>query len=71
MVTYRCRHCSTEIGMIPFASVKETIAELERTDRRFLHETDEGAIEVRCICDRCEQSLQGFPEYYTVEKWLQ
>ena len=75
MITYRCNHCQTEIGSIPFASVEETIRDLQRTDElqkeRFVHATHQGGIEVRCICETCESSLREFPDYYTVEKWLQ
>ncbi|WJY26726.1 MULTISPECIES: anti-sigma-F factor Fin [Sporosarcina] len=71
MVTYRCGHCRTEIGSVPFASVKETIAELQKSDDGFLSEHGRGSFEIRCICEQCEDSLSMFPEYYTVEKWLQ
>lgn len=71
MVMYRCRHCRTEIGSLPFSSVQETIAELLKADDRSLTVTERGDIEVRCICEQCEASLDRFPHYYTVEKWLQ
>ncbi len=31
-IHYKCRHCETEIGMLPFESVKETILELQKMD---------------------------------------
>ena len=76
MITYRCSHCYTEIGAIPFASIEKTVRELQKQDdivqkKRFVHTTTQGELEVHCICETCEHTLQTFPDYYTVEKWLQ
>lgn len=75
MISYRCKHCRTEIGSIPFASVEETIRELLKADEtnkeRFVEVAHHGGLEVRCICEQCECSMQASPNYYTVDKWLQ
>ncbi|WP_432353758.1 anti-sigma-F factor Fin [Sporosarcina sp. A2] len=64
-----------EVGSIPFASVKETIRDLQKADEknteRFIEVTDRGKLEVRCICEQCERTMHASPNYYTVEKWLQ
>ncbi len=74
-IHYRCRHCNTEIGTLPFESAKDTILELQKLDEgeeeRFLTVEQDGNLTVRCICEQCEQSLLRFPDYYTLSKWLQ
>lgn len=74
-IRYTCRHCDTEIGTLPFESAKETILLLQKMDEgeeeRFLTYEQDGELTVRCICEQCEQSLQRFPDYYTLNKWLQ
>lgn len=72
MIRYSCHHCQTEIGSIPFESVKSVVSQLESTDKQSLLSVDsDGGLHIRCICEHCEQSLQTFPDYYTLEKWLQ
>lgn len=75
MISYRCKHCQTEIGSIPFASVEETIRDLlkadETNEERFVEVSHHGGLEVRCICEQCERAMHASPDYYTVEKWLQ
>lgn len=75
MLHYHCRHCDTEVGSLPFESAKEVLTLIKRMDdeeeERFLAYKDDGTLTVRCICERCEQMLQKFPDYYTLQKWLQ
>lgn len=76
MVHYHCRHCESEVGSLPFESVKETLTLIQQMEDQeqeepFLAYQKDGAIVVRCICERCEQVLQQFPDYYALEKWLQ
>ncbi|MFS0577343.1 anti-sigma-F factor Fin [Sporosarcina sp. 179-K 3D1 HS] len=74
-IRYTCRHCESEIGTIPFDSVKETVRYLQKWDEseeeRFLVYEKNGDLTVRCICEHCEQSLRNFPDYYSLQKWLQ
>lgn len=75
-IRYECRHCETEIGSLPFESAKETLRELKKLDEKqkgeqFLTNSKDGKVTVRCICEQCEQALQSFPDYYSLNKWLQ
>ncbi|MCZ2260574.1 anti-sigma-F factor Fin [Sporosarcina sp. G11-34] len=74
-VRYKCRHCKTEVGSLPFESVKDTILLLQKLDEKeeehFLTYEKDGAMAVQCICEQCQQSLQKFPDYYALSKWLQ
>lgn len=74
MIHYHCRHCETEVGSLPFESAQEVLTLINKLgdeDEQFLTYKDDGTITVRCICEQCEQSLQQFPNYYTLKKWLQ
>ncbi|ARD48457.1 hypothetical protein SporoP37_10000 [Sporosarcina sp. P37] len=72
MIRYSCNHCHTEIGSIPFESAKETLSQLGDAEKStFLSVDSDGGLHIRCICEYCEQSLQTFPDYYTLKKWLQ
>lgn len=74
-IRYTCRHCETEIGTLPFESAKETVLLLHKMNEaeaeHFLAYEKDGELTVRCICEQCEQSLQRFPDYYALNKWLQ
>lgn len=74
-IRYTCRHCDSEIGTIPFDSVRETVLYLQQLDEheeeQFLVYEKDGNLTVRCICEHCEQSLRNFPDYYSLQKWLQ
>ena len=75
-IRYHCRHCETEIGSLPFESaqaVLNLVGKLDETEKgeQFLKFEDDGELTVRCICEQCEQSLQQFPDYHTLKKWLQ
>lgn len=74
-IRYKCRHCETEIGSLPFETAQGTILLLQKMDEeeeeRFLTYEMDGELTVRCICEHCEQSLRSFPDYYSLRKWLQ
>lgn len=75
-IRYHCRHCETEIGSLPFESAGTVLSLIEKLDdkkngEQFLTFGEDGEWAIRCICEQCEQSLQQFPDYYTLKKWLQ
>ena len=74
-IRYKCRHCETEIGSLPFESARDMVLLLQKMDEveeeHFLAYEKDGALTVRCICEQCEQSLRRFPDYYSLSKWLQ
>lgn len=73
-VRYRCRHCNTELGTLPFEA-NETIRNLQLFEvgeiDEFIEEDEQGVTTVHCICEHCEESLRQFPDYYALKKWLQ
>lgn len=73
-VRYRCRHCETEIGTLPFDG-DETIRKLHLFEvgevDDYIEKDENGNTTVHCICEHCENSLRQFPDYYALKKWLQ
>lgn len=73
-IRYRCRHCETEMGLLPFES-EDSVRKLHQlADEEWEHyvqKDNNGETTVRCICEQCEQSLKQFPDYYALQKWLQ
>lgn len=73
-IRYKCRHCETEIGTIPFEHA-QSIKALEILDKgevgHFVEKDANGHTSINCICEQCEQSLAEHPTYYALKKWLQ
>lgn len=73
-VRYRCRHCETEIGTLPF-DADETIRKLHQFEvgevDDYVEKDEQGHTTVHCICEHCEDSLRQFPDYLALKKWLQ
>ena len=71
---YKCRHCETELGEIPF-DTKETMKKLQLTEvgeiDDYIELDAKGDATVHCICEQCEDSLRQFPHYHSLKKWLQ
>ena len=75
VISYRCRHCQITVGVLPSTAKREVIGFIQNiaphSEEQFLQVTDTGGLEVRCICEQCEHTLNLYPYYYTLEKWLQ
>ncbi len=63
-IHYKCRHCGTEIGILPFESAEGNDSRATKDGRRgrrtFSDIGQDGKLTVQCICEQCEQSLRGF-----------
>ena len=73
-VRYRCRHCDTEIGTLPFdgdeAIRKLHLFEVGEIDD-YIDKNSQGETIVHSICEHCEESLRQYPDYYALKNWLQ
>ncbi|RHW31744.1 DUF2757 family protein [Lysinibacillus yapensis] len=73
-VRYRCRHCETEMGTLPFDG-DDTIRKLHLFEvgeiDDYIEKNEQGDTTVHSICEHCEDSLRQFPDYYALKKWLQ
>ena len=71
---YKCRHCETELGQIPYDTV-DTMKRLQLTEvgeiDEFIELDAKGDATVQCICEHCEDSLRQFPHYHSLKKWIQ
>jgi len=71
---YKCRHCETELGQIPYDTV-DTMKRLQLTEvgeiDDFIELDAKGDATVQCICEHCEDSLRQFPHYHSLKKWIQ
>jgi len=74
-IRYKCRHCETEIGQLPFDRIDDQFLhkhELTQEDQHiYIKNGAEGDYTVQCICEECQDSLQKFPNYYALKKWIQ
>ena len=74
-IRYKCRHCETEIGQLPFDSIDDQfLLKNELTSEEqdsYIEHGAEGNYTVNCICEDCQKSLQKFPNYYALKKWIQ
>lgn len=74
-IRYKCRHCDTEIGQLPLDSIDEQF--LLKNDitpeeqDTYIEHGSEGNYTIQCICEECQNSLQKFPNYYALKKWIQ
>lgn len=73
-IRYRCRHCETEMGTLPFDG-EETVRKLHQFEigevDDYIEKNKEGDTIVHSICEHCEDSLRQFPNYYALKQWLQ
>ncbi len=74
-IRYRCRHCETEVGQLPLDSIDEAFLQknnIEPEEQHIYIQTGaEGDYTIQCICEECQTSLQKFPSYYALKKWIQ
>ena len=74
-IRYKCRHCETEVGQLPFDSIDQEFLnkhEIKPEEQHiYIENQEEGNFVVRCICEECQHSLQKFPNYYALKKWIQ
>ncbi len=74
-IEYRCRHCGDQIGKI-----NQTYVDLEQLGLHTLSNEERqemvqylsnGNIEIRAICEHCEEALSRNPQYYEMDHFIQ
>jgi hypothetical protein len=72
---YYCRHCGTKVGTINRMSIySEQLGFHHLTDEERLEMISylpNGDIQVKTICEDCQEALERNPEYYLYEKFIQ
>ncbi|MFB6469330.1 anti-sigma-F factor Fin family protein [Cytobacillus sp. Hz8] len=67
-IHYRCRHCGVELGTIESLSIETNrlgfhkLTDDERLDMIFY--SPSGDIQIKVICEDCQELLQRNPDYY-------
>ena len=73
-IRVKCRHCDTLMGYLPSESAEKNsrVQEMkEEFAEEFIMQDDQGRVTIKSTCEHCEQSLQLFPDYYSIKKWIQ
>ncbi|QHS23889.1 anti-sigma-F factor Fin family protein [Virgibacillus sp. MSP4-1] len=74
-VIYRCRHCGDKIGELQQSYVHEEdlglhiLSNEERNE--MIDYTKDGHMEVKAICDHCEDALNNHPDYHELDSFIQ
>jgi len=67
-IHYHCRHCGVKLGTLTQFSIDSeqlglhTLTDEERQD--MVTYSSEGEIQIKSICEDCQESLEKNPEYY-------
>ncbi|WP_071393067.1 anti-sigma-F factor Fin family protein [Bacillus tuaregi] len=67
-IHYHCRHCGVKLGSLDQVAVDSqrlglhTLSDEERQD--MVTYNSKGDIQIKSICEDCQESLEKNPEYY-------
>ncbi|WP_394239417.1 anti-sigma-F factor Fin family protein [Niallia oryzisoli] len=67
-IHYHCRHCGVKLGTLEAFSVDSerlglhTLSDEERQD--MITYNSQGDIQIKSICEDCQESLEKNPQYY-------
>lgn len=74
-VIYQCRHCNQQVGAFHHETVNtehlglDQLTEEERTDMVQMHEN--GNMEIKTICENCQEALESNPHYHELDSFIQ
>lgn len=74
-IHYHCRHCGLELGTLDHLSVHSErlglhkLTEDERLD--MVSYSSNGDIQIKAICEDCQELLQRNPDYYQYDFLIQ
>ncbi|MFC7061766.1 anti-sigma-F factor Fin [Halobacillus seohaensis] len=73
-ILYKCRHCQGQVGKLDRNQVEVSELGLEcltpDDQREMITYDHEGNLNIRTICDSCEQSLEQNPHYHEVDFFI-
>ncbi|WP_217588344.1 anti-sigma-F factor Fin family protein [Lentibacillus saliphilus] len=74
-IIYKCSHCGHEIGRLDQRVVHTSMLgwdQLSEKDKRhMIHYQNNGDVQIRSICENCEQSLGQHPQYHELDHFIQ
>ena len=74
-VIYQCRHCKQQIGAFDQEAVDanhlglDQLTDEEHEDMVQMHEN--GNIEIKTICENCQEALESNPHYHELDSFIQ
>lgn len=74
-IVYKCRHCGQEIGKLDQQMVDVSMLgldELSPDDQRDMISYEaNGDVQIKVICESCEDSLGSHPQYHELDYFIQ
>lgn len=74
-VTYRCRHCGTQIGQLQadiYHSQRLGFDQLTAAERQdMIHYDNDGNVLVQTVCEDCQEALERNPAYHGLTSFIQ
>lgn len=74
-IIYRCRHCGHLVGEIEQQSIDTTMLGLDHLSaekkKDMIQYLSNGDIQIKTICESCEESLTQHPEYHELDFFIQ
>jgi hypothetical protein len=74
-IHYYCRHCQTKVGELDQKHVQseylgfQQLNHEERMD--MITYTTDGDIQVKTICEDCQEALERNPDYHSLQTFIQ
>ncbi|KEZ49692.1 MULTISPECIES: anti-sigma-F factor Fin family protein [Metabacillus] len=72
---YTCRHCGVKVGTIDSVSVYSEqlgFQHLSQEERREMISYEQnGDIQVKTICEDCQEALERNPDYHQLQRFIQ
>ncbi|MFD2761406.1 anti-sigma-F factor Fin [Lentibacillus juripiscarius] len=74
-IIYQCRHCGHKIGQLDQQMVDASMLGLDQLsveDRQdMVNYQENGDIQIKSICESCEESLGKNPQYHELDHFIQ
>ncbi|RYG72731.1 anti-sigma-F factor Fin family protein [Lentibacillus lipolyticus] len=74
-IIYQCRHCGQEIGRLNQQMVDASMLGLDQLSadeqQEMVNYRDNGDVEIKSICESCEESLGSNPQYHELDHFIQ
>ncbi|WP_102347995.1 anti-sigma-F factor Fin family protein [Bacillus sp. Marseille-P3661] len=74
-IRYQCRHCNVHMGEVDIPNIEsralgfELLNDEERLD--MLQYDSNGDINVKAICEDCQEALERNPDYHSLHTFIQ
>lgn len=74
-IIYTCRHCGQQVGKLNQKIVDTTVLGFDQLTveekQNMIHYKDNGDIQIKTICESCENTLGEHPQYHELDFFIQ